>query len=191
MPHDFIVTRCTGHSLTWLCGRRTVKTGLPCRTPLLRCRRHRTDKEIARFRRETFPPPRAHRGPRFAPDEYAAFYERMWRTGEEDVQPACWRWERPTPSLRSAFHGPSRLEEITLFLAFHDERCAVCGKRRPLVEDHDHHTRLVRGLLCNSCNGTEGHRRDSGHDRWARYRHMPPARILDINRKYPWLRGIR
>ena len=34
-----------------------------------------------------------------------------------------------------------------------DGRCAICGTGEiRLVIDHDHHTGLIRGLLCNSCN---------------------------------------
>ncbi|MER7952362.1 endonuclease domain-containing protein [Streptomyces sp. NPDC096079] len=85
----------------------------------------------------------------------------------------------------------TRFQEIANFLAFHDERCAVCGERRPLFEDHDHATGLVRGLLCASCNGTEGARSGTNHDRWARYRSFNPATMLCLEKRYPWLRGIR
>lgn len=31
-------------------------------------------------------------------------------------------------------------------------RCVICGSRNNLVVDHDHHTDLIRGVLCNVCN---------------------------------------
>ena len=47
-----------------------------------------------------------------------------------------------------------------------DGRCGLCGFRDRLVEDHDHETGMVRGLLCRSCNTTDG--RGDGHnlDKW-------------------------
>lgn len=34
--------------------------------------------------------------------------------------------------------------------------CAVCRLSKPLVVDHCHVTRVVRGLLCNNCNTALG-----------------------------------
>lgn len=41
--------------------------------------------------------------------------------------------------------------------------CAVCGRvpNAPLVQDHDHETRVVRGLLCHACNSGIGKLGDS------------------------------
>lgn len=96
------------------------------------------------------------------------------RLAEQD--PACWSWSS-TPAegddARSAFQ------------AWHAGRCAVCGYRDGrLVEDHDHDTGLVRGLLCRSCNGREPH--DDGLFR--KYRERSPVQILGIQLRYydPW-----
>lgn len=59
---------------------------------------------------------------------------------------------------------------------FHDGRCGLCADTGvALVEDHDHRTGWVRGLLCRSCNLLE-----PGDERapWRRYRAMPPAAIV-------------
>ncbi|MFD0303913.1 endonuclease domain-containing protein [Streptomyces sp. NPDC127123] len=139
-----------------------------------------------------FPHPRSQP----SPQERSDFYEQLWRREEEGVRPACWFWESPPPP--ELIEVPGSLWPVlapfalhSRFLAFHAQRCSICGERRRLLEDHDHATGLTRGLLCASCNGLEGARSGTCHDRWARYRFMNPASILGISRKYPWLRGRR
>jgi hypothetical protein len=39
-------------------------------------------------------------------------------------------------------------------------RCAMCGRKRLLVIDHDHTTKLVRALLCEPCNKGIGFLKD-------------------------------
>lgn len=87
--------------------------------------------------------------------------------------PDCWSWDTRTPESQG--DARSRLR------AWHGGRCAVCGYRDVrLVEDHDHETGLIRGLLCRSCNGREPH--DDGPFR--KYRERPPAQILGIHLRY-------
>lgn len=48
----------------------------------------------------------------------------------------------------------------TDLLDLQDGRCGMCGETPSLgdrlIEDHDHRTGLIRGLLCRSCNTLEG-----------------------------------
>jgi Recombination endonuclease VII len=40
-------------------------------------------------------------------------------------------------------------------------RCAICGRPKPKLLDHDHKTNRVRGILCVQCNFGLGHFQDS------------------------------
>lgn len=109
-------------------------------------------------------------------------------------EPECWSWapeipldritgeygwdpDRFTPRFQT---GDEQALRIAL-AAWHGRRCAVCGFRDPrLIDDHDHDTGLIRGLLCRSCNGREPH--DDGL--FGKYRERPPARILGIHLRY-------
>lgn len=87
-------------------------------------------------------------------------------------KPVCWSWDAATPEGR---------DDRSALRAWQDGRCAVCGYRDVrLVDDHDHDTGLIRGLLCRSCNGREPH--DDGLFR--KYRERPPAQILGIHLRY-------
>jgi hypothetical protein len=47
-------------------------------------------------------------------------------------------------------------EQYEEMAALQGHRCAVCHKKKKLMIDHDHETKLVRGLLCSSCNRAIG-----------------------------------
>lgn len=112
--------------------------------------------------------------------------------------PGCWAWDAAlhwgpiadfyggaTDDLQCRFEAGEEQALRIVFVAWHDNRCAVCGFRDArLVQDHDHETGLIRGLLCRSCNGCEPH--DGGLFR--KYRERPPAQILGIHLRYydPW-----
>jgi hypothetical protein len=83
------------------------------------------------------------------------------------------------PSLRKLL--ASCPKEFRQQQAFHDGRCAVCGRKKELVEDHDHTTGLFRGWLCRSCNTKEGM---SSHPVYVKYRQRNPATILDATWEY-------
>jgi hypothetical protein len=60
------------------------------------------------------------------------------------------------PHFRKTANGVALLAD--------QEACECCGvsrEREPMVVDHDHATRLVRGVLCNGCNGALGSYRDN------------------------------
>lgn len=88
------------------------------------------------------------------------------------------------------------------WLAFHllyelqDGNCLTCSargrsRRQVLIEDHDHRTGMVRGLLCQSCNALEGH----GYAPfWTTYRKYAPGiglycRYLSFNMGAQWHPG--
>ena len=113
-------------------------------------------------------------------------------------EPECWSWDPEIPLGRIADEYDWGADDFTprfqerdeqalriAFAAWHGHRCAVCGFHElRLVEDHDHDTGLIRGLLCRSCNGREPH--DNGL--FQKYRERPPALILGIHLRYydPW-----
>jgi hypothetical protein len=125
------------------------------------------------------------------------------------ANPLCWYWPTELPGraeVRRKFLGqaagtgctPEQTEVLwklecaadTLigdedgFLArWQAGRCAICGKARELVCDHDHATGLVRGWLCHSCNITEGTNQEPDTI-FARYRERPPTAILGLAIRY-------
>src|ERR1017187_65891 len=49
------------------------------------------------------------------------------------------------------------IEQFEEILAFQGGKCAICGKDLTAVDakpnvDHDHRTRILRGIVCNYCN---------------------------------------
>lgn len=138
-------------------------------------------------------------------------------------EPACWSWpvpplrdlavelewmaagEDPEDSvgldwLEAAYVSAEELR----FVEFHVgrrggyeggmPRCAVCGVVRDLmVNDHDHGTGMIRGLLCRACNTAEGRRVDPRSTAVLDgYRSRHPALILDVYLPYTgfgWVSG--
>lgn len=72
-------------------------------------------------------------------------------------------------------------EGICPIRSWQDGRCALCGFRDRLVEDHDHDTGLVRGMLCQSCNTTEGF---SGHNLGQWRNGVTTAAALGVEKVY-------
>ena len=125
------------------------------------------------------------------------------------VNPVCWYWPPELPSLEDArqkfFERAQRTgctpeqaqvlwnlecaaEALTggaedALVRWQNGNCAICGKARDLVCDHDHETGLVRGWLCQSCNATEG-RNHEPDTIFERYRERPPATILGLTIRY-------
>jgi hypothetical protein len=125
------------------------------------------------------------------------------------ANPLCWYWPTEPPARSNAeqkFRERMELsgctpEEVAVLwqmelmadrliddgagvlAEWQDGRCAICGKARDLVCDHDHETGLVRGWLCQSCNTAEGTHQEPDTI-FARYRERPPAAILGITARY-------
>ena len=89
-------------------------------------------------------------------------------------QPAFTFWSMPDPE-------DPLPDYICPLRAWQDGRCALCGFRDRLVEDHCHDSGLVRGYLCKSCNTTEG-RSDYHLSLWRGG--TTPAAALGIKRLY-------
>lgn len=73
------------------------------------------------------------------------------------------KYKRPIQSLRRRKEGSWKRDGIGITADEFDSRmirqggvCAICKKpptsKRALAVDHDHSTRIVRGLLCDYCN---------------------------------------
>lgn len=147
------------------CGRLT-KRGKPCtghRVPVLghyifpSCRAHMTSLEIS------------------ARDAMEIMDKVSRIEHQRSVVPACWSWELPDWLVEP--------DDLCAVADWQDGRCAICGGRGPLVEDHDHKTSFTRGWLCHSCNVREGL---SSPDQWVfrRYRHKNPASMFGVRVAY-------
>ena len=129
------------------------------------------------------------------------------RRGEEgwraylSADPICWgwpvpegleNWAPPQDSTLSEHLSASALAMVmgnpesradAILSWWQDGRCAICGHRYELVEDHDHDTGLVRGYLCRRCNAQEGIHR-YGDNLFARYRRRHPTSLLGLRIRY-------
>jgi hypothetical protein len=117
------------------------------------------------------------------------------------ADPICWGWPIPE-DLNSwrCMEGEAVDEQLTeealslltdspdsrataMLIRWQDGRCAICGHRRGLVEDHDHITGMVRGWLCYGCNTQEGIYRDAD-TLFGKYRERHPTKMLGLEIRY-------
>lgn len=90
--------------------------------------------------------------------------------------PAFKFWEAPDFDIHQLPEGHCAIRR------WQDGRCGLCGFRDQLVEDHCHDTGLTRGMLCRSCNITEG---KSDSPKLAQWRGgVTVAAELGISKKY-------
>ena len=119
------------------------------------------------------------------------------------ADPICWRWpasdggalanwtypqgktlnEQLTEQALAAVMDSPETRATALLVHWQDGRCAICGHRRDLVEDHDHNTGMVRGYLCRGCNTQEGIYRDPD-TLFGKYRERHPAKMLGLRIRY-------
>lgn len=76
----------------------------------------------------------------------AAADSKKWREQNPDYQ---WPGEAADRLRRRYGLTPEQWEDIKQAQGY---RCALCGKRKKLVVDHDHDTGKVRAALCHGCN---------------------------------------
>lgn len=67
------------------------------------------------------------------------------------------RYHRKNPRAKYDYHLRSSygitIEQYEEMFSQQEGRCGICETtERKLVVDHDHLTKLVRGLICNKCN---------------------------------------
>lgn len=115
------------------------------------------------------------------PDAYNT-YMQQWRQNNPEAAKAIENKRYQNPARREyalswskkqkeSGYGLYRLYGITKEQRFNilkkqEGKCAICSKheselRRGLFVDHCHASKKVRGLLCDSCNKTLGHAKDS------------------------------
>lgn len=82
-------------------------------------------------------------------------------------------------------------QHVTALLMEEQHGLCICGKtlREPRL-DHDHDTDLVRGLLCNGCNSSEG-RAPADDPLFGPYRANPPAARIGLVMDYWRISGPR
>ncbi|MFE7233882.1 endonuclease domain-containing protein [Streptomyces sp. NPDC057596] len=117
------------------------------------------------------------------------------------ASPICWSWPIPTdlenwtyqqgedineqlsPEALDMLMGNPESRADGILRGWQDGRCAICGHRYSLVEDHDHVTGLTRGYLCRRCNIQEGVHR-YGTNLFSRYRDRHPTKMLGLRIRY-------
>ena len=87
-------------------------------------------------------------------------YKRKWACNNAPkVRAAKSRRLAASPEKRALYNARKRLARYGLtpetyaeLLTHQQEGCAICGKKGRLHIDHNHKTKVVRGVLCENCN---------------------------------------
>jgi len=100
-------------------------------------------------------------------------------------------WKSEDIKIKEEYANPY-CPDMELLGAYQEGRCAICGgdyskSSQRLVMDHCHESGLIRGLLCNSCNTSEGM---SNYPVYRAYRKVYPTKILGLKMIYArWASG--
>lgn len=89
------------------------------------------------------------------------YHKRRYAANPEYYKEKALRWYRNNKLKHKCYKfniSPSTYQKLA---EGQEGKCALCLKERPLVIDHDHLTKKVRGLLCNTCNLSLGMFEDS------------------------------
>jgi hypothetical protein len=117
--------------------------------------RNATPEEKERRREyDARPEVKAKRKAREASDEHREYLKRRWE--ELKADPVKYREHLDKMNEWRTGHARHTFDAL---LISQDNKCAVCGRSfegRQIRRDHDHDTKLPRGLLCHHCNIIEG-----------------------------------
>lgn len=100
-------------------------------------------------------------------------------------------WKSENIKIEEEYVNPD-CPEMELLDAYQEGKCAICGKDcsksgSRLVMDHCHESGLIRGLLCDGCNTSEG---KSNYPVYRAYRKVYPTKILGLKMIYAhWASG--
>jgi hypothetical protein len=72
---------------------------------------------------------------------------------KKDIKGACLKCKSNWHFINK--YGIS-LEERNELAKSQNNLCAICFRKVELLVDHDHKTNIIRGMLCNACNGILG-----------------------------------
>ncbi len=85
--------------------------------------------------------------------------------------------EQSEPAITHVPHGKYGLSRETLLVSLKSQKghCAICGKRKYLILDHNHENWQARGYVCQRCNIlVAGHENKELNVKISKYLDNPP-----------------
>lgn len=86
------------------------------------------------------------------PQYFNKWIKKYRMTDRGKLQMAKWR-------MKSRYNVTP--QQISSYLKFHDNKCAICKQDNELVIDHCHTQKKFRGMLCRACNLLIGYAHDN------------------------------